>query len=151
MYQIFISQDIFRNTLILNKKKGSNNGWSIKDVIEKRIVCFSVMNSILITRNNKKIAIQGNCKNLSHCLRLLYMAKEISESKGIIVRRTTEQRNELLQIKKGKLLYEDIMKKCEELVDGLEENYKNSNLPDEVPNKLISDILLKYRKEIYKL
>ena len=90
-------------------------------------------------------------KNLSHCLRLLYMAKEISENKGIIVRRTSEQRNELLDIKKGKLLYEDIIEKCEYLVDGLEENYKNSNLPDEVPNKLISDILLKYRKEIYKL
>lgn len=90
-------------------------------------------------------------KNLSHCLRLLYMAKEISENKGIIVRRTSEQRNELLDIKKGKLLYEDIIEKCEYLVDGLEENYKNSSLPDEVPNKLISDILLKYRKEIYKI
>jgi hypothetical protein len=90
-------------------------------------------------------------KNLSTCLRLLYMAKEISENKGIIVRRTSGQRNELLDIKKGRLLYEDIIEKCEKLVDGLEENYKNSSLPDEVPNKLISDILLKYRKEIYKL
>lgn len=34
------------------------------------VVCFSVPNSILITQKNGKIAIQGNCKQLHHLMRL---------------------------------------------------------------------------------
>jgi hypothetical protein len=34
------------------------------------IVCFSVPNAILITQKNGKIAIQGNCKQLHHLLRV---------------------------------------------------------------------------------
>lgn len=89
-------------------------------------------------------------KNLSHCLRLLYMAREISEGKGIIVRRSNEQRDELLAVKKGKWLYEDIIKKCEELTDGLEEDYKKSNLPDDISNEVLMEIVLKFRKQFYQ-
>lgn len=88
-------------------------------------------------------------KNLSHCLRLLYMAKEIAENKGIIVKRNSELREQLLEIKKGKWSYEDIMNRCKELTDGLKELYDNSDLPDEIPNEILSEILLKYRKKFY--
>lgn len=90
-------------------------------------------------------------KNLSHCLRLLYMAKEISEGKGIIVHRNEQQRNELLEVKKGKWLYEDIMNKCQELTNGLEENYKNSDLPEIVSREFLIKTLLKYRKLFYNI
>ena len=89
-------------------------------------------------------------KNLSHCLRLLYMAKEIAEGKGVIVRRDSEQRAELIDVKKGKWMYDDIMKKCEELTSGLKEMYDNSYLPDDVSNETLMEIVLEFRKRFYK-
>ncbi len=88
-------------------------------------------------------------KNLSHCLRLLYMAREIAEGLGIIVRRNEEQRKELLEIKKGMWSYENIMKKCEELTNGLEEDFKNSTLPDDIPSNVLTELLLKVRNKYY--
>lgn len=88
-------------------------------------------------------------KNLSHCLRLLYMAREIADNKGIIVKRNEQQRDELLEVKKGKLLYIDIMKKCEELTNGLEDDYKNSNLPDDIHPDTLSKILYDFRNKLY--
>jgi len=90
-------------------------------------------------------------KNLSTCLRLLYMAKEISQNKGIIVKRTDEQRLELLEVKKGKWTYENIMAKCTELTNGLEEDFKNCTLPDEVSREFMVNTLKKYRKLLYNL
>jgi hypothetical protein len=88
-------------------------------------------------------------KNLSHCLRLLYMAKEISEGYGVIVKRNDTMRKELLEIKKGKILYDDIMNRCESLTDGLKEKYDNSNLPEDISNDTLSEILFKFRKKFY--
>jgi hypothetical protein len=88
-------------------------------------------------------------KNLSHCLRLLYMASEIAEGKGVIVRRTEEQRKELLEIKKGLWTYEDIMKKCDELNDGLKEKYDNSSLPDVLDFMVLTELLFIYRDKFY--
>jgi hypothetical protein len=88
-------------------------------------------------------------KNLSHCLRLLYMAKEIAEGKGVIVQRTSEQRKELFEVKKGSWSYEDIMSKCEELTNGLDEAYKNSQLPDDISYETIQSILLEFKRKFY--
>lgn len=88
-------------------------------------------------------------KNLSHCLRLLYMALEIAEGKGIIVRRDEINRAHLLEVKKGKWTYDDIMKKCEELTEGLKEKYDNSSLPDDISIEVISEILFRIRNKYY--
>ena len=90
-------------------------------------------------------------KNLSHCLRLLYMAREIAEGKGVIVERTSEQRFELLEVKKGRWSYENIMNKCVELTNGLEEIYKNSDLPKNFSYNTIEKILFEFIKKFYKL
>lgn len=90
-------------------------------------------------------------KNMSHCLRLLYMAKEISEGKGIIVRRSEDNRKELLSVKKGEWSYETIIAKCEELTFGLKEAYEDSDLPETVDYDKIVNILNKFRKKVYGL
>jgi tRNA U34 5-carboxymethylaminomethyl modifying enzyme MnmG/GidA len=90
-------------------------------------------------------------KNMSHCLRLLYMAKEISEGKGIIVRRSEDNRKELLSVKKGEWSYETIIAKCEELTFGLKEAYEHSDLPETVDYDKIVNILNKFRKKVYGL
>jgi predicted nucleotidyltransferase len=88
-------------------------------------------------------------KNLSHCLRLLYMAVEIAEDKGIIVRRPENQRLELLQIKKGLMPYEEIMEKCNALADELEDKYEFSDLPDKPDSSGIQDALEQIRILLY--
>lgn len=88
-------------------------------------------------------------KNMSHCLRLLYMAREIAEGNGIIVRREEEQRLELLSIKKGLSTYEDIIRKNTLVADGLKDMYDKSSLPDQADKDGIENILLKIRKQFY--
>ena len=90
-------------------------------------------------------------KNMSHCLRLLYMAREIAEGKGVVVRRNEEHRLELLSIKKGFSTYEEIIEKNNIIIDGLEELYKNSDLPDKADVEAIDNILLKVRQYKYGL
>lgn len=88
-------------------------------------------------------------KNMSHCLRLLYMAREIANGEGITVRREEEQRLELLSIKKGFSTYEEIVEKNTLVADGLKEMYDNSSLPEEADKEGIENILLKIRKYMY--
>lgn len=65
------------------KKEAYEPNWCYfkvgKNVTEQNycgnVVCFSVPNSILITQKNGKIAIQGNCKQLHHLMRLNFFIK----------------------------------------------------------------------------
>lgn len=86
-------------------------------------------------------------KNMSHCVRLLTMAREIAEGKGIIVIR--HDRDFLLEIKKGKSTYDEIVTYADKLTTDLKEVYDNSNLPEEVDIQFIQSLLLKYRKQFY--
>jgi len=90
-------------------------------------------------------------KNLSHCLRLLYMANEISEGKNIIVKRESNQREELLKVKKGLISYDEILKKCNDITEKLKEKYEKSNLPDYVDVQKLRNILIQIRKKYYAI
>jgi len=130
MYQVFISKEKDRNTTLINKrainKNGHKLGWDIQPVVDERIVCFSVGNSILITRNKNKVAIQGNCKNMMHCYRLAEMGIEIAEGKGIIVRRPN--REFLLKIRNGEMSYDQILDLSEDLLNKSDEAFKKSDI-----------------------
>jgi uncharacterized protein len=84
-------------------------------------------------------------KNMLHCNRLLDMAIEMAEGKGVILKRPN--REWLLSVKKGKLTYDEIMKIINEKKDKLDEVYKNSILPDKVDEKLVRNIILEIRKK----
>lgn len=85
-------------------------------------------------------------KNLSHCMRLLYMANEIADNKGLLLRRDEKLRKELLSIKKGEPTYDEIIFKVQNLTEGLKEKYDNSVLPESVSYDVLSKILLEARK-----
>jgi predicted nucleotidyltransferase len=87
-------------------------------------------------------------KNMMHCRRLMDMAREIAEGKGIIVRRPNAE--ELISIRKGDIDLQSLIDHVESEVIELNLLYKNSTLPDIVDRKLIESILIKIRKEIYK-
>jgi predicted nucleotidyltransferase len=88
-------------------------------------------------------------KNMMHCRRLLEMAKEIAEGKGIIVRRQNAQ--ELIAIRKGEVDLESLIQRAEHDIKEIDELFKNSNLPDSVDKDLVNSILVDIRKEFYNL
>jgi len=90
-------------------------------------------------------------KNMLHTIRLLTMAKEIAEGKGIIVRRNPEEVKRLLSIKKGDYEFDTLLTEAENLMKQMDETYEKCNLPSQVNPKLTNDLLIKIRKHIYGL
>ena len=88
-------------------------------------------------------------KNLAHCHRLLDMAIEIGEGKGINVRR--ENREQLLSIRRGEYDFDQIISEAEMKIKKMDEIFKDSDLPNSLDNKFINELLLKIRKKRYKL
>ena len=83
-------------------------------------------------------------KNLLHCRRLIDVATEIPRLKTINVKRPNA--DYLLSIRKGKLSLEQILEDAKKDISGLKEIYKNSDLPDDIDNELVSNLLLRIRK-----
>jgi predicted nucleotidyltransferase len=88
-------------------------------------------------------------KNMMHCRRLMDMAREIAEGKGIVVRRPNAQ--ELIDIRQGKVDLQSLIDHVESEIKAVDELYKNSTLPDSVDTKLVESILINTRKKIYNL
>jgi hypothetical protein len=103
------------------------------------------------TRYENTIAHGKNydSKNMMHTFRLLDMAIEILGSGQINVKRSN--RAELLSIRKGDFLYDDLIVKSEEKVQQIEMLYLRSPLPKQ-PNKAkIKTILIEIRKAFYQV
>jgi hypothetical protein len=88
-------------------------------------------------------------KNLAHCHRLLDMAIEIGEGKGINVRR--QNREILLSIRKGEYEYETLVKEAEEKIQKMDIVFEASSLPEEIDLEEMKQLLLEIRKEKYGL
>jgi hypothetical protein len=74
-------------------------------------------------------------KNMMHCRRLMDMAREIAEGKGIIVRRPNAQ--ELIDIRQGKIDLQTLIDHVESEIKEVDILYKNSTLPESVDTKLV--------------
>ena len=86
-------------------------------------------------------------KNMMHCRRLMDMAREIAEGKGIVVRRENAQ--ELIDIRQGKIDLQTLIDHVENEIKEVDNLYKNSTLPEKVDMKLVETILVDIRREIY--
>lgn len=87
-------------------------------------------------------------KNMLHCTRLIQMAHEMAEGKGIIVRRPNA--SELIKIRKGEVDLQSILDNVENEIHVIKQLFENSNLPEKVDPELLNKLLIKIRKEIYK-
>lgn len=96
-------------------------------------------------RYNDNISHKQNYdgKNMMHCLRLLDVAIEVGEGKGVIVRRP--DRDFLLSVKKGVPTYDAIMGMIEEKQKRLNEVFETSTLPESITNEFANEIILKIR------
>ena len=88
-------------------------------------------------------------KNLAHCHRLLDMAIEIGEKKGINVRR--ENREQLLSIRRGEYDYELLIKEANEKIEKMDAVFDSSDLPEKIEQEFVNELLLEMRKERYFL
>jgi len=103
----------FHQVLQPGQETSGKNGHPIRavEVKNKRVVCFEVSNSTLITRNNGKVAIHGNCKHAMHLVRLMKMCAEILTKGKVIVKRL--DRDELLAIRNGDMEYDALIEWAE--------------------------------------
>jgi hypothetical protein len=149
------SSNIAKNVHTLNFGKllkcnkipiSKRDGYPVKelDVVDKRVVCFEVPNNTLITRNGGKISIQGNCKNASHCIRLLKMGVEFLSSGELNVSRHDAPL--LLEIKRGEWSLDKVKKEAERLFNLADEAYIRSKLPEkpnyEKANEIVMEVLM---------
>lgn len=88
-------------------------------------------------------------KNMMHCVRLIGMAREIGEGKGIIVRRRNAK--ELISIRRGEVDLQTLIDNVEMEIREIDKIFKDSNLPDKVNESFVHELLVKIRKEVYKL
>ena len=101
-------------------------------------------------RYSKAVEAGYNQKNMCHCIRLLTMAKEISEGKGFNLWRT-DDRDFLMGIKNGDYTYEYLIDYAEKLLAEVNENLPKSNLPDEVDKDFVNDLTIYCRAKYYGL
>lgn len=99
-------------------------------------------------RDNLKGEQGYDHKNMMHCLRLLYTAKDIAAGKGIIVRRP--EREELLKVRNGEMPYEALLEKAELMVEEIQFAFDEANLPHHVVSREIQDILFNIRMKHFK-
>lgn len=92
-----------------------------------------------------------DAKNMSEVVRLLSMGCELAEGKGFIVdRRITGDREYLLDIKKHKYTYEELIEVGNKLEMRLNEAMKTCTLPEHVDEEMANKLLIEMRKELYK-
>lgn len=88
-------------------------------------------------------------KNMMHCRRLVDMAREIAEGKGILVKR--DNADELLAIRRGEVDLQTLIDYVESEINEIDQLFKDSDLPNSVDQNLINTLLIKIRKEVYGL
>lgn len=87
-------------------------------------------------------------KNMLHCRRLLDMAKEIAQGKGINVRRPNAK--ELLSIRKGEIKLRQLLNQANAEIKEIDSLFINSNLPELVDMNFVHNLLIQVRTEFYE-
>jgi hypothetical protein len=100
-------------------------------------------------RYNDNIGHGGNYdgKNLAHCHRLLDMAIEIGEGRGINIRRNN--REELLSIRRGEYDYDKLVEDAENKIKRMDDIFESSTLPRAIDRVFLDDLLIRIRKQYY--
>jgi predicted nucleotidyltransferase len=88
-------------------------------------------------------------KNMMHCMRLIRMATEIGEGKGVIVRRPDAQ--ELLAIRRGEVDLDSLIDIADKAIENMDNIFENADLPNKVSKDLVDTLLTTIRKEFYNL
>lgn len=106
-----------------------------EQVVNQRVVCFSVPNRTLVTRYKGDVSFHGNCKHSLHLVRLMRMCLELLENQQFLVKRPDAE--ELKAIRNGAWKYEDVMNWSKDQEAKIDAALKTTKLPDRPNLKLI--------------
>lgn len=98
---------------------------------------------------NKAHGKNYDSKNMMHTYRLLNVALEIAKTHNINVRRSDEEINTLMKIRRGEYEYDDLLNEAEAMIKSLEDVYAESTLPKDVDVEFAYSILLDIREHKY--
>ena len=87
-------------------------------------------------------------KNMMHCKRLIDMSMEIAQGKGVIVRRPDAE--DLLKIRRGEVSLEELLQESETKISQIDELFEKSNIPDNIEQDFVDDLLVTIRKNFYE-
>ena len=122
------------------------------------VVCFSVPNSILITQRNGKIAIQGNCKQLHHIIRLHNFLKRWVDEDFFVeclidldsdyLVKIKQHGHEMLTLEEAR----DMAKKFDTETNAIKEKYiaTHEHEIDENAGQVIDDVVVSIIRECLK-
>ena len=98
---------------------------------------------------NKSHGKNYDSKNMMHTFRLLKVAIEIARTGNLNVRRSPEEIEILMKIRRGEYEYDDLLREAEEMIKNLDDEYDKSSLPDKVDEYYATSILFEMRKKRY--
>lgn len=88
-----------------------------------------------------------DAKNMCECFRLINCGIEIARGEGYKVDRSNIDADFLLDVKKHKYEYNELMEMLEKKNDEMEKAMAESTIPDKIDVEFVNDLLLKIRKE----
>ena len=88
-----------------------------------------------------------DAKNMMHCVRLVKMAEELADGKGLIIRRPDAE--ELLKIRRGEVNLVELVTWAEDKLGDIKEKFKSSELPDKVDKEFVHNLLVRIRRNFY--
>jgi len=149
------SNDIRLSNIPMEERKKSICHLSYnKDGYRKHCDDFNKYQKWLENRNeNRWVEIKGHGqsidgKNMMHFMRLVIIGREIAEGKGIQIRRPDAK--ELLKIRRGEVSLQELFDTSDAILSDMKKLFQNSDLPDEVTEKFLHELLVKIRKSFYK-
>lgn len=86
-------------------------------------------------------------KNMMHTIRLLQTAEQILTKGTLNIR--VSNREELLDIKAGKMEYDALLEMADDLIASIEKHYETSSLPETPDSEKAIGILVGIREELY--
>ena len=79
------------------------------------------------------------------------MGIEIAKGEGVKIDRSNIDRDWLMSIRQGEIHYDDLMAWLKSKDTEMKDAMANSTIPDEINIDFVDELLIKIRKEFYKL
>ncbi len=89
-------------------------------------------------------------KNMMHCFRLMHMAGEIAEGKGMILQRTWD-RQFLMDVRNHKFEYEEIIERLEEEKERMNLLMEQSTIREQIDTDFVNQLMIDIRKKQFEM
>ena len=89
-------------------------------------------------------------KNMMHCFRLMHMAGEIAEGKGLILQRTWD-RQFLMDVRNHKFEYEEIIERLEEEKERMNQLMEQSTIREQIDTVFVNQLMIDIRKKQFEM